>query len=992
MRSNRRCRRGVCPLLTLAAALASPSLVWGANSNATPLSAPAGVTPRFLGFNNGHFRSTSNTTAWVDYSGINAMRVWAAANDYENPDDRAPFGDGVASLADFDARKVALRADLMVNPDSTAYINWPAYNWSKTQTGRNNINLDYVLGQLHDKGVDVVLQTTRSNASMYALSASDYGGQWEQWQWYYTIAYWAARNYDVQRYQMYNEPDLDSDLPRSEWVLRMQLASDAIRSAIADVNAHFGKSLTADVYGPVAASTTGSLSTWGKDMLNANRTDYAGRPIGVDNVTTYDVHRYNSTGPTFASDQATFDNAIPGYNASGQNLPVTYTEFNRQNTSSFSSSPNSLDTPSVYTELASIFVGAMSQDVKGMYAFKFNQTYWTNSSGVEEPMKTGFYYVDDSASAHSTDTHNTTGATQGAEVMRLSDKALAGQRPRYAVSTGNALNDAVGSFDADTGRYYYYSVNRDASAASVSLNLSNWNVAPGQVVTVEEVSSAHHGDVSRSYVVPANKTLTFSQTAQSLFLLSIPSGTQQASMDLEATADASVSNASPGMNNGTSPTAFVNRSASSTADDATYLKFSLGGTGKATVSRALLRLTGQNVANSAQTTLHVYGLFDDSWTETGINWSNAPDLAGAADARLVNVGTDAFPVGQLTYDGTANEWAIDVTDFVRRHPDATLSFAVVREQRFTGDADTSRVQIYTREAATGRPRLSLSLYANPVYNWRANADGVLSVGSNLDVGTSPGAAGDVLNLGAFITSPHTVSVTTGTTLGTLNFNNLNGYTLAGAGVLTLDNGTAAPAINVYQGSHKVAATLAFASPTSLMIAAGAGLDITSNSLELSPAAISQATLRQYLLADQLFSSTADADPLLRLALGYVQINPAALLVRTTYFGDANLDGKVNADDFARIDRGFAKHLTNWSDGDFNYDGQVSAADYLLIDRVYFQQGAPLSAEFLADREARFGAGYVSELLASVPEPAWLVGMMGMLVAGTRPRRDGEKAR
>lgn len=48
-------------------------------------------------------------------------------------------------------------------------------------------------------------------------------------------------------------------------------------------------------------------------------------------------------------------------------------------------------------------------------------------------------------------------------------------------------------------------------------------------------------------------------------------------------------------------------------------------------------------------------------------------------------------------------------------------------------------------------------------------------------------------------------------------------------------------------------------------------------------------------------------------------------------GDANNDGKINADDFALTDRGFAKHLTGYANGDFNTDGIINARDYLILD-------------------------------------------------------------
>ena len=59
----------------------------------------------------------------------------------------------------------------------------------------------------------------------------------------------------------------------------------------------------------------------------------------------------------------------------------------------------------------------------------------------------------------------------------------------------------------------------------------------------------------------------------------------------------------------------------------------------------------------------------------------------------------------------------------------------------------------------------------------------------------------------------------------------------------------------------------------------------------------------------------------------------AVLVKYTYFGDANLDGLVNGSDYTLIDNGFNSQQTGWANGDFNYDGSINGSDYLLIDNV-----------------------------------------------------------
>jgi hypothetical protein len=73
---------------------------------------------------------------------------------------------------------------------------------------------------------------------------------------------------------------------------------------------------------------------------------------------------------------------------------------------------------------------------------------------------------------------------------------------------------------------------------------------------------------------------------------------------------------------------------------------------------------------------------------------------------------------------------------------------------------------------------------------------------------------------------------------------------------------------------------------------------------------------------------------------------AAILAKYTYFGDANLDGKVDGSDYTLIDAGYASmksgsRLTGWYNGDFNYDGVIDGSDYALIDNAFNNQRAAI---------------------------------------------------
>jgi fibronectin-binding autotransporter adhesin len=151
------------------------------------------------------------------------------------------------------------------------------------------------------------------------------------------------------------------------------------------------------------------------------------------------------------------------------------------------------------------------------------------------------------------------------------------------------------------------------------------------------------------------------------------------------------------------------------------------------------------------------------------------------------------------------------------------------------------------------------------------------------------------------------------------------------------------------------------------------------------------------------SSAAEADTSHLTALGVIQNNqsgtaiyspanlfdgvapgPGDVLVKYTYFGDANLDGRVDGSDYALIDAGYASGgaLTGWYNGDFNYDGVVDGSDYALIDNAFNNQGARLTSP------TALVAAVTGEVSPSaVPEPASL-GLLGLTAAGLFGRRHG----
>jgi Ricin-type beta-trefoil lectin domain-like len=113
----------------------------------------------------------------------------------------------------------------------------------------------------------------------------------------------------------------------------------------------------------------------------------------------------------------------------------------------------------------------------------------------------------------------------------------------------------------------------------------------------------------------------------------------------------------------------------------------------------------------------------------------------------------------------------------------------------------------------------------------------------------------------------------------------------------------------------------------------------------------------------IVSSAAAADPTALHTLGVLGVtstttfdnqtaNNGDVLVKYTYYGDADLNGKVDGNDYSLIDYGYAHHLTGWSNGDFNYDHSIDGSDYALIDNAFNSQspiGVPMAITVPTDQ-------------------------------------------
>ena len=100
------------------------------------------------------------------------------------------------------------------------------------------------------------------------------------------------------------------------------------------------------------------------------------------------------------------------------------------------------------------------------------------------------------------------------------------------------------------------------------------------------------------------------------------------------------------------------------------------------------------------------------------------------------------------------------------------------------------------------------------------------------------------------------------------------------------------------------------------------------------------------------------------AFGTETLDATTVILKSCLPGDANMDFRIDIDDYFRIDYGFANHLSAWAWGDFNYDGRVTGADYAIIDAQYAQVNGTAPA----------GLGSFRAAADAIPEPAGLLSL------------------
>jgi hypothetical protein len=107
------------------------------------------------------------------------------------------------------------------------------------------------------------------------------------------------------------------------------------------------------------------------------------------------------------------------------------------------------------------------------------------------------------------------------------------------------------------------------------------------------------------------------------------------------------------------------------------------------------------------------------------------------------------------------------------------------------------------------------------------------------------------------------------------------------------------------------------------------------------------------------------------------VDATAVLIAHARYGDANLDGTVNLQDFNRLAANFGQTNTDWSRGDFTYDGITNLQDF---NRLAANFGLSAGPDGVVDPQDW------AALASAVPEPAATTCAVHLVLLAQRRRR------
>jgi hypothetical protein len=611
-----------------------------------------GKTPAILGINTGDMPQGSAFPEWIRALGVNGarLRLNIAPESAGNPK--------IASAADLARKAKELRAQA----EKKTPLLWQYPSKMSTES----------LHALREAKIELLATITCPYAFklLQADGKTNWSNAWSFWEAYYAEAYQLASQHQVQRYQLFNEPNHkeSAKLTQEEYSARMVIGTDAIQAALSDA----AKTTKTDLSPLISAPCTAGISNfkksgkpeerdskigWGElSMRDRHRRIDGKEDSAYEQFQQYAVQHYSTNPDSTLEKLRELQTEVRTANRS-KDLPLIMSEYNIHTARDFAKKDTTMDSPEEFSDLGSMAVAIAESALEELYFFRLTLSQNLDDGQVK---KNGVHHVNEDKLVP-----EITGTTRAAEVIRLACSALIGGRERLATQSADQLR-VTATRQKDEVRVLLARTNQ-TSQPQVQISLPTG--VSGSLVTWETVSKDSFGNSQILSPNSSGRGWQVDLPSLSVGLLTLRSFS------------------------GVKPETLPSAAASSTSGsvlqsggiDLAQTLFTFGISQSRKPATRFLHLKGK-YSGAVPIPLHLYALrkAETSGDSFSFRKKEMPKVE-ASGLTVSGLGTDLNWIGGFTYSPQQAEAWIDITSAFERRTDGALQVVIARDIRNKGD-------------------------------------------------------------------------------------------------------------------------------------------------------------------------------------------------------------------------------------------------------------------------------------------------------------------
>jgi hypothetical protein len=629
-----------------------------------------GKTPLILGINTGEMPQGSAFPEWIRALGVNGarLRLNVAPEDTKSSN--------ISSASDLEKKA----QDLRNHAEKETPLLWqhPAKLTAES------------LRSLRESEIELLATITcpYSFKLLQPDGKTNWSNAWKFWEAYYAESYQLARQHQVCRYQLFNEPNHKDSLKltQEEYAVRMAVGTDAIQAALTDTSKQIGTNLVSLISAPCTAginvfTKTGKREArddkigWGELTMR----DRHRRIGGKDDPSYFQFHQYAvqhySTNPDSTLEKLReLQGQIQTANG-GKELPLIMSEFNIHTARDFAKKETTMDSAEEFSDLGSMAVAIAESGMEELYFFRL-----TLSQNLDDGLtkKNGVHYVNES-----TMTPQITGTTKAAEVIRLVCNTLKGSRDRLKCQTFGDIR-ATATRQKDEVRVLLARTN-STSQAQIEATLPS--SPKGSLATWEVVTGDSFGNITILPHETLREKIKVDLPSYSVGLLSVRPFNAVHPESLTATSLLST----------------ARERCLTGGKDMEQALFSFPAAPAKKTASVFLHLQGK-YAGTEPIPLHVYALRKESSGRAKFFFRRKKEMDGMSGLTVSGLGTDLDWVRGFTFASSQTEVWIEITDAISREAESAPSLIVTRDIRYNGEVPNPEPVEWTTAEIVSYPR------------------------------------------------------------------------------------------------------------------------------------------------------------------------------------------------------------------------------------------------------------------------------------------------